>query len=136
MVEVLPGCFPCDDVSNYSLSEHAPTSIMQVGKFMRNLCVHWQQLCLAGSYFIMVCFRLLIEFEEDGIKTMHGSFLVLVAEFYFAYPRWLKDTTATLLICIHLHACFVDGWVNDNPSTTTKLSTGWYIHEDWMTIYS
>ena len=46
----------------------------------------------------------------------------------------LKDTTARVFVGVHLHVLRVDGWVNDDPRTTTEFTEGRNVNEDRLLI--
>jgi len=45
---------------------------------------------------------------------------------------WLEDATTAIYVGVHLHHVWVDGRVEDDPGTTTKLSVGRDVNKEGL----
>mmetsp|Transcript_35223 Transcript_35223/g.51684 ORF Transcript_35223/g.51684 Transcript_35223/m.51684 type:complete len:266 (-) Transcript_35223:5346-6143(-) len=68
------------------------------------------------------------------IQPMHCLELVGLAEFDLADSGGLEDSTAGLLVRVHLHHVLVDGRVDHNPRATTQLTARGNVDVDWVLV--
>jgi hypothetical protein len=118
--------------------------VVKISELVGDLKVKGEKLILPGLDLSLDCHdgggvvismsHLVLELNQLGIEAVHGLDLLLLPELDLADTGGLEDTTAGLLVSVHLHHLLIDGGVDNNPGATTELTVGWEVDENRVLV--
>ncbi|GJD05392.1 hypothetical protein ColKHC_14217 [Colletotrichum higginsianum] len=132
---------PLELVANDTLGLHAAGAVVKVGELNGDLRVDRQELLLADRHLLLelvglllrkVGCHLLLKRGVDGVQASHGLELLVLAVLDTDNALGLEHTTASIDIGVHLHGLGVNGGVDDDPRTATKLTEGRNVDKDGL----
>mmetsp|Transcript_13887 Transcript_13887/g.33109 ORF Transcript_13887/g.33109 Transcript_13887/m.33109 type:complete len:578 (-) Transcript_13887:4136-5869(-) len=143
--EELTGSGPRNGLLDNSLGLHTASLVMQIGKLSGSLKVDRLEKLLArgnllfnGHHGIVVhgvgSLKLGIEKLELRIDSVHDLELVGKAELDLRDTGRLEDTTTRIRVGKHRHLFLVDGGVDNDPRTSTKLAMGGQVDVDGVLV--
>ncbi|CEI38582.1 unnamed protein product [Fusarium venenatum] len=143
-VEEASRAAPLENIANGALGLHTSSTIVKISELNSDLRVNRQQLLLAGSHLLLNLvgllgrqarvIKLLLESSIGRIHADDGLDLLLLAVLDTNHTLGLKNTTTGLGIGVHLHGSGVDGRIDNDPRSTTKLTEGRDVDEDGLLV--
>mmetsp|Transcript_21658 Transcript_21658/g.60466 ORF Transcript_21658/g.60466 Transcript_21658/m.60466 type:complete len:588 (+) Transcript_21658:183-1946(+) len=137
---------PLQGATDHAFRLHSPSAVVEVSELTSDLCVQRGKLLLARFDFKFdlvhavvdlrhsTTFQCSVKLLQLGVEAVHHFIALLVPEFHLDDASWLEDAAARIDVCVHLHSIGIDGWVNDNPRATAKLSERRDVDKDRVLV--